>query len=193
MDNSSESKPRKIVLIGMMGSGKSSTGRRLAQCLNYPFIDLDESIEHRAGRSIREIFGTDGEQAFRDLEQDELRRALAEPGSLVIAAGGGVVVRAANRQALADADDVIWLQASVEELARRVGARSKRQQGHRPLADGDPVERLSALLDERHQWYSEVATTVVVVNGRSQDDVVATMAAAFSSGRPSGQPTMGES
>lgn len=173
----SPSDSRKIVLIGMMGSGKSSTGRRLAESLQSSFVDLDECIERRAGRSIREIFATDGEQTFRNLEQEELRRVLDEPKSMVIAAGGGIVVRDANRRALTDADDVIWLQASLEELTRRVGARAKRQKGHRPLVDGDPAARLKELMDERRDWYRDVATAIVLVDDRTIEEVVAAMTA----------------
>lgn len=167
---------RKIVLVGMMGSGKSSAGRRLAKELNTEFVDLDQSIESRCGRSIRDIFASGGEQEFRDLEYDELRRALGEPGSWVIAAGGGIVVREATRALLARADDVIWLRADVDVLAERVS----RGRGHRPLVDGDPKARLAALLAEREDLYRSVATAVVEVDDCSVNQVVARIEALVS-------------
>lgn len=159
---------RKIVLVGMMGSGKSSAGRRLAKALNFEFIDLDRSIEARCGRSIRDIFASGGEGEFRDLEHEELRRALEEPGSWVIAAGGGVVVRETARALLAKANDVIWLRADVDVLAERVS----RGRDHRPLVDGDPRTRLAALLAEREDLYRSVATAVVEVDDCSLNQVV---------------------
>lgn len=159
---------RKVVLVGMMGSGKSSAGRRLAKLLNTEFVDLDQNIEARSGRSIRDIFASGGEAEFRDLEQEELRRVLDEPGSAVIAAGGGIVVRATARDLLARAKDVIWLRADVDVLAERVS----RGRGHRPLVDGDPRTRLGALLEEREDLYRSVATAVVEVDDCSLDDVV---------------------
>ncbi|MGA0879359.1 MAG: shikimate kinase [Ilumatobacteraceae bacterium] len=159
---------RKVVLVGMMGSGKSSAGRRLAKALNIDFIDLDQSIEARSGRSIRDIFSSGGEAEFRDLEEAELRRTLDEPGAAVIAAGGGIVVRAAARDLLARAHDVIWLRADVDVLAERVS----RGRGHRPLVDGDPKVRLGALLEEREDHYRSVATAVVEVDDCSLEDVV---------------------
>jgi shikimate kinase len=172
MENDSEIDSRKVVLIGMMGSGKSSTGRRLARALQWPFLDLDESIERRAGRSIRDIFALDGESAFRDLEENELRLAVSESGPLVIAAGGGIVIREVNRQMLSEVDEVIWLQASVDVLAQRVGARARRQEDHRPLVDGDPHARLSALWEQRKDLYEAVATVVVAVENQPLDEVV---------------------
>jgi shikimate kinase len=180
MENRTEIGSRKIVLIGMMGSGKSSAGRRLARSLDSSFVDLDQSIERRAGRSIRDIFASDGEQTFRDLEEEELRLVLLEPGPLVVAAGGGVVVREANRKSLLAVDQVIWLQASLDILVKRVEARALRHEGHRPLVDGDPKTRLSALMAEREALYEEVATAVVVVDDQSLDEVVTALTALVS-------------
>lgn len=160
----------KIVLIGMMGSGKSSAGRRVARALNLGFVDLDQRIEERSGRSIREIFATGGEEEFRDLEREELRRSLEEPGSAVIAAGGGIVVLEGTRRLLGEAQEVIWLRADIDVLVERVAARRGRD--HRPLIDGDPRARLAALMVERDDLYREAATSVVEVDGCSLDEVV---------------------
>lgn len=159
---------RKIVLIGMMGVGKSSAGRRVAEVLGLAFVDLDRRIERTSGRTIREIFETDGEPVFRDLEEQALREVLDEPQPMLIAAGGGIVVRSANRRLLEDADDVVWLRADAEVLARRVRA----GRDHRPLVDGDPAERLRALAAERDEAYRHTATATIDVNDLSLDGVV---------------------
>lgn len=160
---------RKIVLIGMMGVGKSSAGRRLAERLGLSFVDLDRRIEQSSGRTIREIFETDGEQEFRNLEEEALRVVLGDPEPMLIAAGGGIVVRPANRRLLEGADDVVWLRADPAILARRVRA----GRDHRPLVDGDPVERLRVLAADRDESYREVATATVDAGERSLEDVVA--------------------
>lgn len=167
---------RKVVLVGMMGSGKSSTGRRLAKSLNIGFVDLDQRIEARSGRSIREIFASGGEGEFRDLELEELRAALDEPDSSVIAAGGGIVVREAARALLERADEVIWLRADVDVLADRVSHGRE----HRPLVDGDPKVRLATLLAEREELYRAVATAVVEVGSCPLNEVVARIEAVVS-------------
>lgn len=162
---------RKIVLIGMMGVGKSSAGRRVAEATGLAFVDLDRRIERSTGRTIREIFESDGEQEFRDLEEAALQEVLGDPEPMLIAAGGGIVVRTANRRLLAGVDEVVWLRADPVVLARRV--RSGRD--HRPLVDGDPVERLSRLATERDESYRQVATATVDVGDRSLEDVVASV------------------
>lgn len=160
---------RKIVLIGMMGVGKSSAGRRLAERLGLAFVDLDRRIERSCGRTIRDIFESDGEQEFRNMEEAALREVLGDSEPMLIAAGGGIVVRPANRRLLEGADDVVWLRADPEILARRVRA----GRDHRPLVDGDPVERLRVLAADRDESYREVATATVDAGERSLDDVVA--------------------
>lgn len=159
---------RKIVLIGMMGVGKSSAGRRLAERLGLAFVDLDRRIERSSGRTIRDIFESDGEQEFRDLEEAALREVLGDPEPMLIAAGGGIVVRPANRRLLEGADDVVWLRADPVVLAQRVRA----GRDHRPLVDGDPVERLRVLAADRDESYRLAATATVEVGERSLDDVV---------------------
>jgi shikimate kinase len=148
-----------------MGSGKTTVGRRLASELERPFVDADEVLEERSGRTIAEIFATDGEEAFRDLEAQVLQDLLDRDDAPVIASGGGVVVREGNRRALTERDDVlvVWLTASPGFLASRVEQAA--QQARRPLLAGEPspqavLERLSA---ERGPLYEEVADLEVVV------------------------------
>ena len=156
-----------LVLVGMMGVGKSTVGRLVAAELDRPLFDSDEMIEQRTGRTVREIWSTDGEAAFRTLETDTLLEALAEPEESVIAAAGGVVLSERNREALASADaHVVWLLADVDVLLDRV-----RNGMHRPLLDDDPEGTLRRMHVERAALYQEVADAVVSVDHRSPNDV----------------------
>ena len=151
------SSPRHVVLVGMMGAGKSTVGRLVAERLGRPLVDSDALIETRTGRTVREIFEADGEPAFRALEAAALVEALAAGTPSVIAAAGGVVISADNRAALAAADAVVvWLRADPAVLAPRVG-----RADHRPLIDDDPEASLRRLLDGREPWYAEVSDVVV--------------------------------
>lgn len=157
-----------LVLVGMMGAGKTTVGRIVAERLGRPLIDSDEVIESRAGRSVREIFAEDGEDAFRSLETEVLRDALAATEPAVIAAAGGVVLREDNRRALAESDArVVWLLADPEVVLDRVGSGM-----HRPLLDHDPEATLRRLWAEREPLYREVADAIVLVGGRSVHEVV---------------------
>ena len=156
-----------LVLVGMMGVGKSTVGRLVAAELDRPLFDSDEMIEQRTGRTVREIWSTDGEAAFRTLETDTLLEALAEPEESVIAAAGGVVLSERNREALTSADaHVVWLLADVDVLLDRV-----RNGMHRPLLDDDPEGTLRRMHVERAALYQEVADAVVSVDHRSPNDV----------------------
>jgi shikimate kinase len=151
----------------MMGVGKSTVGRLVAAELDRPLFDSDEMIEERTGRTVREIWTTDGEAAFRALETETLLEALAEPEQSVIAAAGGVVLSERNRAALQGADaHVVWLLADVELLVDRV-----RNGMHRPLLDDDPETVLRALDAVRAPLYQEVADAIVSVDHRSPHDV----------------------
>lgn len=146
-----------VVLVGMMGSGKTTIGRRVARRLARRFVDADEALEQRSGRSVREWFETDGEDGFRQAEADLLGLLLQEPQPSVIATGGGAVIRPENRQALSG-PFVVWLHGDPEFLAGRVS-----QKAHRPLIDDDVTATISQLHGEREGWYREVADAVVSV------------------------------
>ena len=149
---------RHVVLVGLMGVGKSTVGRRLAKELARPFADADEQVELRAGRSIPTIFRELGEPRFRQFESEVLADLLARPTPLVIAAGGGVVTGAGNRSALeASGAFVVWLRASAAFLARRTDPT------HRPLLAGDAEASLARLLAERTPLYEAVADVSVDV------------------------------
>lgn len=150
---------RHVVLVGAMGVGKTTVGRRVARELQRPFADADEQLELRAGRTIPVIFRDDGEEAFRRLESDVLDDLLARPHPLVVAAGGGVVTRTENRDLLGRRAFVVWLRASAAFLAARADPT------HRPLLaqDPDPAVALQRLIAERAPLYEEVADAVVDV------------------------------
>jgi shikimate kinase len=144
-----------------MGSGKTTVGRRLAARLDRHFVDADAAIEEITDRMIADIFEQDGEQGFRDLEADTFEDLLEHHEPCVIAAGGGLVVRAENRARLRRPDvTVVFLDASPAFLASRVASRP-----HRPLLDGteSPREVLARLHADRAVLYAEVADVTVDV------------------------------
>jgi shikimate kinase len=156
-DDRDDRRRHHVVLVGMMGSGKTTVGRRVASRLERPFFDADVELEERSGRSVRDWFTEAGEDAFRDAESATLSALLDQPEPAVIAAGGGVVIRAENRAALRE-PFVVLLDASPAFLASRV-----QRKAHRPLIDGDVVGTLERLHDERGAWYREVADVTVAV------------------------------
>jgi shikimate kinase len=160
-----------VVLVGMMGSGKTTVGRQLAAALGRQLVDSDAQVEARTGRTVRQIFEADGEAAYRQLEREALVAALdgAEPS--VVAAAGGVVLDPANRAVLRSAGTVVWLRADPEVLAGRVS----RGRDHRPLLGDDPRAALVRLDAERRPLYEEVAEHVVDVDDLTTPQVVATV------------------
>ncbi len=150
---------RHVVLVGMMGSGKTSVGRQVAERLGRPFLDSDDQVESRTGRSVREIFETEGlgEPAFRVLEAEALAEALARPEPSVIAAAGGVVLDPGNRARLRQSSTAVWLRADPAVLATRVTTGD-----HRPLLGDDPRTVLERMHAERGALYDEVAGGRVV-------------------------------
>lgn len=141
----------------MMGSGKTTVGRRVAKRLGRPFVDADEELERRSGRSVRDWFENEGEDGFRDAEAALLVDLLAAEQPTVIACGGGVVVRPENRAVLEE-HLVVWLHGDPAFLASRVAQRE-----HRPLIDDDVAGTIHRLHAEREAWYREVADEIVVV------------------------------
>ncbi|MEY4366468.1 MAG: shikimate kinase [Actinomycetota bacterium] len=169
--------PRLIVLVGMMGSGKSSVARRLAR-EGRVLLDTDTLVEERTGRTVREIFATDGEPVFRELETSVLEECLGHAGPAVIAAAGGVAESERNRTALhraraAGSAFVVWLRTDPQELVRRVGHST-----NRPLLDADAGGRLLELAASRAVNYRAVADVVVDTDGMSVQDVAAAVNAA---------------
>ena len=148
---------RSLYLVGMMGSGKTSTGRPLAERLGYGFVDADAVIEQAAGCSIPDVFDRDGEAGFRSLESQVLS-AISQRHSLVVATGGGVVTQPENWGML-HSGIVIWLDVVPDQLLQRLNADST----VRPLLQtADPEAALNALLNERRPLYAEADLTVVI-------------------------------
>jgi len=152
--NEVENLPQNIVLIGFMGSGKSTVGRELHVRLGYPLVDMDQVIEQRAGKPITAIFADEGEATFRAMET-ELLQELADPAapSRIISTGGGVVGSAENRALLQSMGYVVWLDAPSEAILERT---SKNRQ--RPLLHtDDPIVRIRELMALRQPLYQETA------------------------------------
>lgn len=151
-----------------MGSGKSTVGRLVAERLGRPFIDSDQQVEARTGRTVAEIFRSDGEAAFRRVESDVLADAAAAPEPSVIAAAGGIVLDPANRALLRSAGTVVWLRLSPEAAAERL-----RRSGdtHRPLLDEDPDTVLRQMAGDRGPLYEEVADLTFDVDDMTPADL----------------------
>ncbi len=151
-----------------MGTGKTTVGRRIAARLDRDFVDADEALAQIAGRSIAEIFATDGEAAFRAVEADVLEELLEHPRPSVIASGGGVVLRSESRTRLqAPGVTVVWLSASPAFLASRIQGKP-----HRPLlGDGDSaLGVLTAQLEQRAPLYESVADVTIDVEPFHRDE-----------------------
>ncbi|TMK89270.1 MAG: shikimate kinase [Actinobacteria bacterium] len=164
-----------ILLVGMMGAGKSSVGKRVADKLGRPFFDIDSWIEDEEGTSVSTIFETRGEAAFRDLEAKVLAFFLANPVASVLSVGGGAVTEFRNRTAMDGQERVVWLRATDATLVSRVG-----NGADRPLLAGkDPAAKLARLSRDREPMYTEVADVVVDVDDLTLDDVVDRVVAAL--------------
>ncbi len=139
-----------IVLVGLMGCGKSAIGRRLAACLKLPFVDADDEIEKAAGKSISEIFEDHGEAEFREGERKVIARLLAG-GPQVLATGGGAFMDAETRARVAENGVSVWLRAELPVLMRRVSRRDNRPL----LKTGKPSAVMAKLMEERYPTYAK--------------------------------------
>ena len=161
----SSSQNRSVILIGLMGAGKTTIGRRLAARLGIAFVDSDAEIEAAAGLSVQEIFDKYGEKAFREGERKVMLRLLSGPAQ-VIATGGGAFLDGTIRGVVAEYGTSVWLKATLPVLLERVSRRD-----HRPLLKtGDPEEILDRLMSERYPIYAEA--DIVVESGAGPHHVV---------------------
>ena len=159
---------KNIVLMGFMGTGKTTVGKRLAKALSCEFIDTDERIEKEQGRKISDIFAEDGEQAFRDMETDLLKRLQDSKDAFVLSIGGGMPVREENRALLRKIGTVVYLKTSKEEIIRRVSGDT-----NRPLLQGGVLEeKVTSLMNAREQIYMETAHREVVTDGKYPQKIV---------------------
>jgi len=140
---------RPIALVGMMGAGKTTVGRRLATALNLPFHDADAEIEQASGMSVADLFARHGEESFRRGEAQVIERLLSGP-PIVIATGGGALLNAATRSLVKAKAISIWIRADVDTLVKRATKRATRPL----LKKGDPREIISRLLEERTPFYA---------------------------------------
>jgi shikimate kinase len=156
-----------ILLVGMMGAGKSTVGEQLAERLGCVYRDSDADVEAATGMTVPEIFASQGEEAFRAVESTALLQACASPEPSVISVAGGAVLSMPNRALLMASGLVVWLRARPGTLATRVGTGEGR-----PLLDEDPAGVLARLNAERAELYAEVADQIIDVDDLTPSDVV---------------------
>ena len=155
-----------ILLVGMMGAGKTTTGKLVARRLGWNYKDSDADVEAATGLTVPELFTRDGEPAFRAAEASVLTEACADESPTVISVAGGAVLSAENRRLIRSSGTVVWLRARPETLAARVG-----DGAGRPLLGNDPAEAMARLFEERAPYYAEVADAVIDVEGLTLEAV----------------------
>jgi shikimate kinase len=159
-----------VFLIGYRGTGKSTVARLAASRLNLEWLDADEELERRAGRSIAEIFAAGGEAAFRDLEEAVVAE-LAARSNLVLALGGGAVLREENRRAIAGRGKVVWLRASADTIERRLAADASTALRRPNLTAAGGVAEIRELLARREPLYRSCADFVIDTEGKTPEQV----------------------
>lgn len=159
-----------LTLIGYRGTGKSTVAPVLAARLGWDWIDADVELARRAGRSIREIFATDGEPVFRALERATLVDVLQRT-RLVLAAGGGAILNPETRQDFRQAGPVVWLQAAAETLATRLNADPASASQRPSLTPVGGIEEIRQLLTQREPFYRETATLAISVEQHSPEEI----------------------
>ncbi len=156
-----------IVLIGFMGSGKTTLGKWIAREHGYTFLDTDDMIEEEQQRSINDIFAKEGEEYFRDLETDMIRSLADRDDKVVISVGGGLPVREVNRELMRHVGKVVYLRTTVDELEKRLKGDTKRPL----LAGGNVREKIISLMDKREALYLDAADIVVDTTGKRFEQI----------------------
>jgi shikimate kinase len=165
VDGRAQPRPNRLLLIGMMGSGKTTVGRLAAERLGWPHLDSDAEVEAATGKTVPEIFAVLGEPAFRAAETTALVRALdTEP--VVVSVAGGAVLDTGNRRLIREGGTVVWLRAEVDTLTDRIG-----DGAGRPLLDGDTERALAELDAVRRLLYTQLADAVVDVDDMTPEQV----------------------
>lgn len=162
-------------LTGYRGCGKSSVGRIVAKDLALPFRDTDDEIESEAGCSIADIFSAQGEQAFRDLESQQLEKVVSSSSATVISLGGGTVLRETNRNIIKRSGCTVWLRASPETIFERIAGDTASQSRRPKLSALGDLDEIRKVLDLRLQWYREVASFSIETDGLNADQIAATI------------------
>ncbi len=168
----------RLLLVGMMGAGKTTVGELLARRLGWRYVDSDEEVHALSGHTVKELFEAGGEEAFRPLESKALAAALERDDPAVVSVAGGAVLDPANRALLRRTGTVVWLRAAPATLVRRVEADTASatfdgggREDHRPLLEHDPAGTLTRLDRERRPLYQEVADVVVDVDDLGPEEV----------------------
>lgn len=158
-----------VILIGFMGCGKTSIGLKLSYRIRKSVIDTDKEIERLEGRSISDIFATDGEAYFRDLETACLRKMIGSVKNKIVSVGGGLPVREENRVLLRKLGKVIYLRASADTIYERL-----KYDTTRPLLQGEnPKGKIETLLKQRDAFYTDAAEEIINVDGKDFEEILA--------------------
>ena len=166
---------RSLFLVGYRGSGKTSVGRMIAERIDRPFFDCDALIEERAGCSIAEVFERDGEDAFRELEEAVVRDVAAQARRCptVVSTGGGAILRESNVRAMQDAGLVVWLDASVETLRRRIDGDAASGTNRPALRGASAADEVESVLSDREPKYRAASHHRVETDARDVEDIAA--------------------
>ncbi|MDQ0416304.1 shikimate kinase [Croceifilum oryzae] len=167
-ENSMSAHKKHLILMGMMGTGKSTIGRHLAQYLPYPAIDLDHWIEEKQNQSIPSIFEEFGESYFRELESQAFKHFLEQSQQHILITGGGIVLRSENRKWIKENGVVFHLTADVDTLIQRLEL-----DGNRPLLQGNKVEKIRRIWSERKSLYESIADYQIQTDARSPEVIIA--------------------
>ena len=164
--------PCRVILVGMMGSGKSTVGRELSERTAWPYVDNDELVRRATGRTPRDLVAEQGEESMRRAERDALLAGLGLPEPVVVAAAAGTILDAEARTRIRDSGIVVWLRADPTTLATRASGAA-----HRPWLDGDATEWMRETLERRAPLYAEVATQVIDTDSGTTEEAVAAIVA----------------
>ena len=166
-----------FILIGYRGTGKTTVAQKLAERLGIPAVDSDPEIERRAGKSIAEIFAQDGEPVFRNWEESVIADILSSPNPLVLATGGGAILRASTRERLRQSGRVIWLTATPETILRRISSDAASKTMRPNLTALPMYEEIVTVLEQRKPLYAETAHEIIDTDCRTINEIVCRLVA----------------